>query len=227
MNFTLYYADSLGNPGNCSYPHRITVTDEESLHKATAHDYVCAEYRNHYRNGENFLGADCLPVDCDNDHSDNPEDWVTPDNIRDAFPAVSFAVHYSRSHMKEKHGKAARPKFHVLFPIDPVTDVAVYSSMKKKVNELFPYFDTKALDAARFFFGTSLPEIEMYEGSITLTQYLDELALPVKSFRKAAAMRHYPGLRDRLSRNTGTVNAPTCVFWKRRTNAFLPFPKMS
>ncbi len=176
MNFTLYYTDSLGNPGNCSYPHRITVTDEDSLRKATAHDYVCAEYRNHYRNGENFLGADCLPVDCDNDHSDNPEDWVTPDNIRNAFPAVSFAVHYSRSHMKEKNGKAARPKFHVLFPIDPVTDAAVYSSMKKKVNELFPYFDTKALDAARFFFGTSLPEVEVYEGSITLTQFLDELA---------------------------------------------------
>ena len=170
--FTLYSADYINSPGNCSYPHKIIVTDETTLAAAVSHDYVCAEYMNSYRNGDNFLGSDCLPVDCDNDHSENPADWVTPADVQAAFPGISFAVHYSRFHMREKNGKPARPKFHVLFPIEYMTDAAAYSEMKKLVNTIFPYFDTKALDAARFFFGTATPEVEMYPGEMTLSEYL-------------------------------------------------------
>ena len=116
--FTIYSADVTDNPSNCSYPHKHVILDEDSLKAAICHDYVCAEYKNSYRNGDNFIGSDCLPVDCDNDHSENPNDWVTPDDIMQAFPDVSFAIHYSRYHNREKNGKAARPKFHVLFPIE-------------------------------------------------------------------------------------------------------------
>ena len=63
--FTLYSADFIGNPGNCSYPHKTVVMDANSMRAAVSHDYVCAEYKNHYRNSDNFLSADCLPVDCD------------------------------------------------------------------------------------------------------------------------------------------------------------------
>ena len=66
--FTLYSADFIGNPGNCSYPHKTVVMDTDSMKAAVGHDYVCAEYKNHYRNSDNFLSADCLPVDCDNSH---------------------------------------------------------------------------------------------------------------------------------------------------------------
>ena len=48
--FTLYSADITGNPGNCSYPHKHDVVDETSLKAAICHDYVCAEYKNNYRN---------------------------------------------------------------------------------------------------------------------------------------------------------------------------------
>lgn len=172
--FTIYSADVTGNPGNCSYPHKHVILDEASLKAAICHDYVCAEYQNSYRNGENFIGSDCLPVDCDNDHSENPADWVTPDDVMQAFPGVTFAIHYSRFHNREKNGKAARPKFHVLFPIERVTDAALYSDMKKLVNSIFPFFDTQALDAARFFFGTTAAEVALYPGRMNLTEYLDE-----------------------------------------------------
>ena len=52
--FTLYSADFTGNPGNCSYPHKTVVMNTDNLREAVCHDYVCAEYKNHYRNGENF-----------------------------------------------------------------------------------------------------------------------------------------------------------------------------
>ena len=172
--FTIYSADVTGNPGNCSYPHKQVVLDENSLKSAVCHDYVCAEYKNNYRNGDNFIGSDCLPVDCDNDHSENPADWITPKDVMQAFPGVTFAVHFSRFNNKVKNGKPARPKFHVLFPINYVTDSTLYRDMKKLVNSIFPYFDTKALDAARFFFGTSAADVALYPGRINLSEYLNE-----------------------------------------------------
>ena len=172
--FTIYSADVTGNPGNCSYPHKHVILDETSLKTAICHDYVCAEYLNSYRNGDNFIGSDCLPVDCDNDHSENPADWMTPDDVMQAFPGVTFAIHFSRFHNREKNGKAARPKFHVLFPIEHCTDASLYSDMKKLVNSIFPYFDTQALDAARFFFGTAAADVALYPGRMNLTEFLNE-----------------------------------------------------
>ena len=172
MRFTLYRSNCLEVPENCTYPHKVEVTGKDSLIEAVKHDYVCAEYQGNYRSNDNFIGSDCLPVDCDNDHSDDPEEWVYPSDVATAFPSVAFAVHYSRNHMKAKGGKAARPKFHVFFAIDRVTESGQYSEMKKLVNTIFPYFDTKALDAARFFFGTKEPEVEIFDGPMMLTTFL-------------------------------------------------------
>lgn len=172
MRFTLYRSNCLEVPENCTYPHKVEVTGKDSLIEAVKHDYACAEYQGNYRSNDNFIGSDCLPVDCDNDHSDDPEEWVYPSDVATAFPGVAFAVHYSRNHMKAKGGKAARPKFHVFFAINRVTEPGQYSEMKKLVNTIFPYFDTKALDAARFFFGTKEPEVEIFDGPMTLTTFL-------------------------------------------------------
>ena len=172
MRFTLYRSNCLEVPENCTYPHKVEITGKDSLIEAVKHDYVCAEYQGNYRSNDNFIGSDCLPVDCDNDHSDDPDEWVYPSDVATAFPGVAFAVHYSRNHMKAKGGKAARPKFHVFFAIDRVIEPGQYSEMKKLVNSIFPYFDTKALDAARFFFGTKEPEVEIFDGPMTLTTFL-------------------------------------------------------
>lgn len=172
MRFTLYRSNCLEVPENCTYPHKVEVTGKDSLIEAVKHDYVCAEYQGNYRSNDNFIGSDCLPVDCDNDHSDDPEEWVYPSDVATAFPGVAFAVHYSRNHMKAKGGKAARPKFHVFFAINRVTEPGQYSEMKKLVNTILPYFDTKALDAARFFFGTKEPEVDIFDGPMTLTTFL-------------------------------------------------------
>lgn len=62
----------------------------------------------------------------------------------------------------------------MLFPIEHCTDAALYSDMKKLVNSIFPYFDTQALDAARFFFGTATAEVALYPGRMNLTEFLNE-----------------------------------------------------
>ena len=138
---------------------------------AVSHDYVCAEYRDGYRSNDNFLGSDCLPVDCDNDHSDDPESWCTIRRCK-RVPRRRLCGPLQPEPMKVKAGKAARPKFHVFFSIDRITDAGQYSELKKLVNTIFPYFDTKALDAARFFFGTQKPEDEIFDGPMTLSPFL-------------------------------------------------------
>ena len=170
----MYHADCTGQETNCLYRHRVEITDEASLREAVRHDYVCAEYRNGYRSKENFISSDCIAVEFDNDHSENPEDWVHPDRIVEALPGVTAAVHYSRNHMRIKKGKPARPKFHLMIAIDPVTDHREYAAMKRKLAAALPNVDPNALDAARFFYGTEDPLVEFYPGTRTLNELLAE-----------------------------------------------------
>ena len=174
INFTLYTANSVGNEKNSLFPTKAVVTDKASLLQAVQFDHVTAEYKNNYRKGDNFIQSDVIPLDCDNDHSDNPSDWITSLDVAMQFPDVAFAVTYSRNHNKVKGEKAARPRFHVYFPITPVTDKDEYVRLKQQINEAFPYFDDNAMDAARLLFGTSNQEVEIYEGSKRITDVLSE-----------------------------------------------------
>ena len=169
----LYSADCRGVESNCVYPHEHIITDVESLRNAVQYDYVCALYENNYRSNVNFRSSNCLGQDCDNDHSDDREDWIAPEDAREKFRDVPLLIHYSRNHKKPKHGKSARPRFHVFFLIDEMTDPTAYSDLKKRVQNVFPFFDIKALDAARFFFGTRNPKVAFYPGTITLNECLD------------------------------------------------------
>ena len=107
--FRMYYADCVGVKNNCLYPHEIDITGAASLEEAASHDYVCATYTGNYRSNDNFEASDCLAVECDNDHSDNPRDWIWPKDVAETFPGVEMAFHYSRHHMKPKTGKSMRP----------------------------------------------------------------------------------------------------------------------
>ncbi|MEN7440481.1 phage/plasmid primase, P4 family [Anaerostipes caccae] len=174
INFTVYSADCVGNSGNCLYPNKNIVTDKETFIAATKMDHVTAKYKGNYRSKDNFESSDCIPLDCDNDHSENPEDWLTPFDIALSIPGVVFAASYSRHHNLPKGDKSARPRFHVFFPIPKVTDGEEYAAMKRKIADAFPYYDTNALDSARFLYGNDSDEVEFYEGDKTILDYLEE-----------------------------------------------------
>ena len=174
INFTVYSADCVGNSGNCLYPNKNVVTDKESFIAAIKMDHVTAKYKGNYRSKDNFESSDCIPLDCDNDHSENPEDWLTPFDIALSIPGVVFAASYSRHHNLPKGDKSARPRFHVFFPIPKVTDGEEYAAMKRKIADAFPYYDTNALDSARFLYGNDSDEVEFYEGDKTILDYLEE-----------------------------------------------------
>ena len=173
-NFTLYTTNTVGNAKNSVFPQKIVIADKSSFLEAIQFDHVTAEYKDNYRKGDNFIQADVLPMDCDNDHSENPKDWVEPFDVSMAFPNVAFVVTYSRNHNKVKGGKVARPRFHVYFPIDVIHDKEDYTATKQAVHDAFPYFDNNAKDAARLLFGTGDTDVEIYEGGKTITDFLNE-----------------------------------------------------
>lgn len=182
--FKIYKSNTIGNQKNVYYKTMVEVSDEASLLSAIDRDYVCAEYKDGYRSDSNFISSNCLPVDVDNDTTDDSTKWLTPEKLKALFPGVTFAIHYSRNHMKDKayadkNGEVskvvtARPRFHAFFEIDTITDAAAYKNLKNYLSTNYPYFDTNALDAGRFFFGTTSPKVEFYKGTINLSQFLDE-----------------------------------------------------
>ena len=186
---TIFSADIRQNNKNCFYPHRFEVTDEASLKQAVSKDYVCAEFRANRRNIGNFVSCDCLAFDVDNDHSDQPVDWILPEDVAAFFTGVTFWVHYSRSNRKEKNGKAARPKFHVLFPIRECGSAEQCTALKQSVQRIFPYFDAQALDAARFFFGTENPEVEYWQGVRNLSDFLENRGVILRGERNTTMHR--------------------------------------
>lgn len=115
INFALYTANTVGNSKTSVFPTKHVVTDKESFQEAVQFDHVTAEYQNNYRKGDNFIQSDVIPLDCDNDHSENPSDWVTSLDVAMQFPDVAFAVSYSRNHNKVKGDKAAVQGFTSIF----------------------------------------------------------------------------------------------------------------
>ena len=171
---TVYTADCIGNAANCLYPNEVKITDDFSAKLAFSTDMVCARYKNNYRNTANFEVANALPGDCDNDHSEIAADWVTPEDIAEFFVDVPYVLHFSRHHMKPKGEKSARPRFHIVFLIDPERDADRYTALKQRLLAAFPFFDANAMDAARFLFGTEDPQVIYHPGTISLNAFLDD-----------------------------------------------------
>ena len=174
-DFTLpiWTSNYLNRNDNCEYPHSYTATDAAMLKKLVEKDHVFISFKNNYRNKTNFQHTDSLVSDCDNDHSDKEDDWITPEKIKAAFPDVSFVVYTSRHHMKWKGNKSPIPRYHVIFFIERITDPDKYTAFIKQLCEYFPYFDKNAQDAARLFYGSPNAEVCFYKGTINLSQFFD------------------------------------------------------
>ncbi len=164
MKMTIFSANCAGNLTNTSYPHRHDACCKEDLIAAVAADHVCAEYRNGHRSNENFMASNAIVMDCDNDISDSPDEWIGIEALDGIFPGVSYAVVTSRHHMKQKDGKGPRPRFHIYFPIPECADADAYAEMKKTIFRDYPFFDRQALDAGRFIFGCQSDAVFWHDG---------------------------------------------------------------
>lgn len=173
MQLTIFNAACVGNAKNCTYPQKCVVTNADELMDAVKFDHVCAEYQKNYRNVSNFIQSDVVVMDLDNDHSDNPADWVTADMLDEMMPDISYAIAPSRHHMLAKDGQAPRPKYHVYFPISVCSHADDYAALKRAIHKAFPVFDGNALDAARFIYGADCTEVVWHEGWVNIDEEVE------------------------------------------------------
>lgn len=182
---TLHYSTICQNEKNAVYPHKSTINSIVDLETVVSYDHVCAEYKDGYRKNSNFIQSNCSMFDVDNTETDNPDEWITPEHVREAFPDVPFYVSYSRNHMKQKGDKTPRPKFHLYFPDTVFTDSQEYSKHKKSVCNYFKKFDQNAKDAARFFFGVPNPKVEFYDGNMLLFDFMQTVSVSEETNQKS------------------------------------------
>lgn len=165
MSFTLYCAARRGDTRNTLYPRRRVITGFSDLQTAARFDHVAAEFDGSRRSLDGFRLADCIVLDVDNDHGQ----IVQPEQIAEDFPGVAHMIVYSRHHMQPKGSSPAVPRFHCYFSIEPTADRAEVEQLKRSVCSAFPYFDSNAIDAARFLFGVPEPQGFAVEGALLLS----------------------------------------------------------
>lgn len=173
MNFKLYTSNFKGNAQNCFYPNCIEIGNADDMKKAVAYDHVCSSFTDNKRSIANFKSSNVIVMDCDNDHSNEPDKWLTFDLIEAFFPDVNYVLATSRNNNKSKGNVSARPRFHVYFPIDEIKNAKQYADIKKDIAEQYYFFDKNAVDAARFIFGNDACVI-WHEGSCDISSYIQQ-----------------------------------------------------
>lgn len=222
MRMTFYTANCRGNAKNSLYPNKRVVDNEQDFLEVMAFDHVCAEFKNYRRSGENFLSSDTEVMDCDNDHSDDPADWIRPEDLPEQIGyEVAFAVVPSRNNGKPKDGKSARPRFHVYFPHDPITDSNACAALKRAIQQKFPFFDAHALDAARFIFGNPTEEILWHEGEITIDCIVKSQEKSIPQGQRNSTMSHFAG---RVVKRYGATEKAHQIFMEEADKCDPPLP---
>mgnify|MGYP000190620170 FL=1 len=222
MRMTFYTANCRGNAKNSLYPNKRVIDNEQDFLEVMAFDHVCAEFKNYRRSGENFLSADTEVMDCDNDHSDDPADWIRPGELPEQIGhEVAFAVVPSRNNGKPKDGKSARPRFHVYFPHDPITDGDACAALKRAIQQKFPFFDAHALDAARFIFGNPTEEILWHEGEITIDCIVKPQEKSIPQGQRNSTMSHFAG---RVVKRYGATEKAHQIFMEEADKCDPPLP---
>lgn len=89
--FTLFTATTSGLVSNTHYPNRVTITDASDLEAAARFDHVAAEYQGNQRSTHGFISSNCLVMDIDNDHTENPRRVGDPAGA--GGPAGGCGVH--------------------------------------------------------------------------------------------------------------------------------------
>lgn len=83
---TMYTATVVGQQNNALYPNRYEVTAVADLEAVARLDHVVADYQGGRRSSANFLSSNCLVMDVDNSHSEDPDEWVTPESLAGLVP---------------------------------------------------------------------------------------------------------------------------------------------
>lgn len=173
-HFTLSIAEGITQQRNNNYYHtQATIHNLQELLQAVRFDHIAGIFKGNKRSLETFIQADVLMMDCDNERTDNPAEWLTPESLHDRLQGVTFYAVFSKSHNKQKGELSPRPRFHVYFPFSHIINDAEHiRTLKEILLEVVPEFDAGAKDTARYFNGVPDPKGLTFEGDTCIDTYL-------------------------------------------------------
>ena len=165
------------------YPTEIDIKTKSDMIRAVSYDHIASKMKDNHRSLENFIQCDCIMVDIDNTHSEDPDTWKSEDDIGEVFP-VNYALVRSRSYMKEKthtNKKTGvvthyqpREKWHLYFPLSKtITDAAEHARLIRHILCMFPFIDNAAIDSSHLFFAVDDPHITYEAGDCSIDEYID------------------------------------------------------
>lgn len=183
-SFYLYRATCKGKDYNTLYKTKEEITTLDDLKRAAKYDHIVGEMQTYRRGKGRFIKANCIIADLDNNHSNEPDEWETFDDIADAFEDVEFYAIESRHHMKQKTKKnkktgeillfEPRPKYHFYFPIGREVEKDEYYKIVKQLQATYPHFDASVAEPNHFLYGVDDPQGVYIPGTKTIETYLQE-----------------------------------------------------
>ncbi len=191
----VYYGNCCGNAKNCLYSHKGITKSAEEFKAFLKYDHTFIQFKGDYRSKDNFIKANTVVFDCDNEFSDVSSEWIKPETIKNIFKNVKCIIYTSRNHMKKKGNKSPRPRFHVIFPVEPIVTASSFCELTAKVCQIHPFFDDNAIDAGRFFFGNPDTEVTVFNGDMTLDTFINdaEQKETIPKGRRNSTMSAYAG----------------------------------
>lgn len=121
----------------------------EFINYAKTYNYSTGIFKDNYRNKANFVEAECIALDVDND---GPSDFYTIEDAAKVFKDYKHIIMPSKSHQKEKNGKIADRFRIILFLNDTITDSKDFTATWLDLLKFYPGADRACKDASRFYY---------------------------------------------------------------------------
>lgn len=121
-------------------------TVSELVKAVTNNKWSCSVFKDGHRNLKNFISADCIAFDIDNEDSD-----VTIEQAQEIFGGYKNLILPTKSHRQLKNG-AVKDRYRVIIPFDKtVTDPDEYRGAWLKLYEKFNFTDAQCKDPSRYW----------------------------------------------------------------------------
>lgn len=148
------------NPKLCNQGSLSTVQSFKDLVEVvTRTAWSAGQFKENYRNNENFLGADFIAVDVDGG-------CTLSDAMEKYFKAFQYIIYKSKNHLKDKGDGKINDRFRVVLPLDrPIFTSQEYKATWNSLFQQFPFIDPAAKDPARFFYPGDFQSIKL-EGDV-------------------------------------------------------------
>jgi len=111
-----------------------------------------------YRSNETWMSSDFYAIDIDGGMS------IEEFQAHQDFQDVAYIIITSRNHQKPKDDAPACDRYHVLFPVQTITDRSKYERGMLGIVTVYNFADNNAKDAARFFYAAEDTKVIWHDG---------------------------------------------------------------